>query len=87
MPSRLFKSLSEEPEKLLVGESGLTNDGLDDVFWQIEPFVIGHGDASGSVGMFQLHVRTGDLVYLVAGFLRARTTSRGLRLANLGAMP
>ena len=49
---RIFKSLSEEPEKLLVGEPGLTKDGLDDVFWQVEPFVIGHGDASRSVGMF-----------------------------------
>jgi hypothetical protein len=51
MPSRLFKSLSAEPEKLLVGEAGLTNEGLDNVFWQVEPFVIGDGDASGSVGV------------------------------------
>jgi hypothetical protein len=50
--ARYLKSLSKEPEKLLVGEPGLTNDGLDDVFWQVEPFVIGHCDASGSVGMF-----------------------------------
>jgi hypothetical protein len=41
----------------------------------------------GPVGMFQLHVRTGDLVYLEAGFLQDSDHFAGLEVVNLGAMP
>jgi hypothetical protein len=77
----------EQVEKFGVGQSGLADDAFDDVFGQIKPLVVGNRNASGLARVFEVHVRSGLLVYKKPPFCKARITARGFRLANFGGIP
>ena len=58
----------QEIEKLLIGQSRLSDDAFDDVLGKVESFVVGNREAAGFVWMLELHMRSG-------GFVNRPTTS------------
>lgn len=52
----------EKAEELFVGESCLAHDAFDDVLGQVKAFVVGDGDTSSPLGVFQVHMRPAGLM-------------------------
>lgn len=46
----------QQIEELLIGQAGLPDDALDDVFWEIEALVVGNGETAGLIGVLELNV-------------------------------
>ena len=57
----------QQVQELLVGQDGLANDALDNVFGQVESFMVRNCDSTGLVWMFELDVRTGLLMNMESG--------------------
>jgi len=75
---------AEEPEKLLVSQTSLTEDALNDVLWQVKAFVIGQGDSPRLVGMFEMNVGAAGFVNVKTSFLKGTDHFSRLEVCELG---